>query len=99
MDWLGQIPFNSLVGGGSALLVIAGAIFYLIRFQQSFTDRLEKKTAQDEDTIRKLGEGLDTERRLRRSAEDRYAQLVYLCHTHGVEIPEHLQITPEGTQP
>lgn len=93
MDWLGQLPLNSLLGGGSAVVIVVGAVYYLIKFQQSFTERLEKKSAQDEKTIRDLGESLDGERRLRRLAEDRAAQLVYLCHTHGVEIPEHLCIT------
>ena len=70
MDWLTQLSAGQVAQGGAALAIVISAIFYVVKFQSTFTDRLESQGKKDEERIEDLGRKLDEERRARRAAED-----------------------------
>lgn len=90
MGWLSQLSGGALVGIGSTVTVVLAAITYVVKFQSTFTDRLEKQGEKDEQKIQDLGNKLDEERGKRRRAEDRAAKLMFICRSRGLDVPDEL---------
>lgn len=73
MEWLTQLTAGTVVQGSAVVAIVIAAITYVVKFQSTFTDRLEVKGKRDEERIAELvvqaaeAQGsLDDERALRR---------------------------------
>ena len=76
MEWLTQLSAGQVAQGGAVIVIVTAAIAYIVRFQTTFTDRLEAKGLKDEariteltDENRELQGQIDEERTARRAAE------------------------------
>lgn len=83
MDWLTQLSAGQVAQGSAVIVIVTAAIAYVVKFQTTFTDRLEAKGQKDEDRIKVLGQEvaalqqqIDEEREARRQAESKAAVLV-----------------------
>lgn len=92
MEFVSQLSGSSLAGLGSTVAIVAAAVMYVVKFQASFTDRLERQGERDEAKINDLGAKLDEERRLRRNAEERAARAVFRMLQAGIEFNESQEI-------
>lgn len=73
MEWLTQLTAGTVVQGSAVVVIVLAAITYVVKFQTTFTDRLEAKGKKDEERIAELvaqaaeaQSDMDAERALRR---------------------------------
>lgn len=94
MEWLAQLNGQALAGAGATGAVLIAGLIYVVKFQKSFTSRLEQQGDRDVARIEKLE--LDvTSRTIELQKEREYASRLRLqLIENGVEPKPRDGVSP-----
>lgn len=89
-------PALGLVATGGS---IGGAVWYIIKFQRAFTDRLEESNTNYFEEINGLKVRLSLAEAEERRCQWKLAHLIYIMRSNGMTVPRDVDLPPPDLFP